>query len=1273
MNQLQAAGAKDEKDSRWAPIFTNRFFLGLWTNRNPLRSPTGVIYENYYRLGGTDAMIAGTNVELSNRLTICRRPGNPAGLSTFISSANIPDIPDSFYSFHELAGTIRVFVDTPTSPYLIGGFTNGAGTASQGVIPIFTKNSAVPQSFFQGVGQSLYFSDSAEQQKWLDFGAGNPGNSFSAVTATSLASNVATITAINSFAVGQTVVISQTANSGGAFNGTFLITAANPSQFQFKLTHANIGVSADTGFANATWNWQPAPPTVAPVISIVASGSAASVWVASTVFPTMGLIVDSIGNVEQMVSVNASGTNSTPYGTTGNGEPVWNQTPGGTTSDGTITWTNFGPIVAWAPNKTFNDGDPGFGGTLAQPCIIFDPVSQSNYFNDNTSPTTGNTGAVRPVFSGGFGNALHDGQVRWHCIGAPKAAQTWKPLTSYPALNTVPENFTVSSIVEPVTCAVAGIGGANPQQVFWQVSSGGTSAASGAAPPWNPVLGQGAGTQTKDGDLIWLNLGSATRITNTFYAAWTGAQGNIFSVIKDTNNNFQVCVISGTSSATATGAIPWETTYGKTTVDGTGGSAVHWVCVGPSMTWASSTKWYLPTIGFFPPFGSVAFGGASILDSNSNLEFVIASGLSGTPTHPAWSTSVGGSTTDNAATWRMTGPASTNSLSWTKGYGYVYAYKARTTSDLYSPAPLGGGLAFGQPAGTAIINGSASTQTPIGSADGSVSTASPNAQMAVGPNPGSVINLSGFGSTDPQVDTISIFRTLDGGATFFWLTDISNPQPIQGVARPWAFQDFIPDVPTAAFPGTLNQLVLGPINHSNDPPPVGAINLVSYFGRIWVSVGATVFCSQGPNVGGSSQPPGNGYTAFNPGQFFTFPSPVTKMVPTNLGLLVFTTSDLGIIAGGPNISTMFPNIFIPGLGLASSNALSVRGGLIDMFTADNQVVTLDPNMGVTKTGYPIGDQFFKYGAQTTTFNPSTAYVTFHTQGLNDEALFVADGSTGWFRGMTNLPPDSAISGPVWSPKAAVVGGCRAIASLEVSPGQHALLIGATSANKPILVRDSTYTTFSDNGTAYPANFTFGSMLLANPGQQAEVGFITCEFEKVGTSPKLAVMLDEITDSVMIITAASQSGNNTTYTYTLVTGFPVVIGSGVTVTGMADSRNNGTFTVSGVGGGTFTVVNSNGVTRGSQTGAGTLFEDLSGYTFGATGLPPQDAPLRYGATLTPATVFSNRYYLAQSINGVVPPQGVTCRHMQARIDFGSSDVVQNEILTMTVFGRHWQEV
>jgi hypothetical protein len=124
--------------------------------------------------------------------------------------------------------------------------------------------------------------------------------------------------------------------------------------------------------------------------------------------------------------------------------------------------------------------------------------------------------------------------------------------------------------------------------------------------------------------------------------------------------------------------------------------------------------------------------------------------------------------------------------------------------------------------------------------------------------------------------------------------------------------------------------------------------------------------------------------------------------------------------------------------------------------------------------------------------------------------------------------------------------------------------------------------------------------------------------------------------------------------------------------MADAGNNGTFDVVSTGGGTFTVFNANGVTHAGQTGTGTLFESLSGYIFAATGLVPQDAPLIYGTTTTPGTTFSNRYYFEQSVGGIVPPQGVSARHLQVKVDYGSTDVVQNEILSLTLFGRHWQE-
>jgi hypothetical protein len=85
----------------------------------------------------------------------------------------------------------------------------------------------------------------------------------------------------------------------------------------------------------------------------------------------MGLLTDSNGNIQQLISVNAApvlNPNATQFGETGNGQPAWNQTPGGTTTDGAATWTNWGPIVLCTNLTTYNNAS--VGGTTANPCII---------------------------------------------------------------------------------------------------------------------------------------------------------------------------------------------------------------------------------------------------------------------------------------------------------------------------------------------------------------------------------------------------------------------------------------------------------------------------------------------------------------------------------------------------------------------------------------------------------------------------------------------------------------------------------------------------------------------------------------------------------------------------------------------------------------------------------------------------------------------------------------------------------------------------------------
>jgi hypothetical protein len=93
-----------------------------------------------------------------------------------------------------------------------------------------------------------------------------------------------------------------------------------------------------------------------------------------------------------------------------------------------------------------------------------------------------------------------------------------------------------------------------------------------------------------------------------------------------------------------------------------------------------------------------------------------------------------------------------------------------------------------------------------------------------------------------------------------------------------------------------------------------------------------------------------------------------------------------------------------------------------------------------------------------------------------------------------------------------------------------------------------------------------------------------------TNPSLqqGTFCDGVTvQTVAAVKGASQSGSDTTYTYTLTSGPDLQVGTVVVITGMADAGNNGTFTVTAVGSGTFTVVNPSGVTATSQNGIGTV--------------------------------------------------------------------------------------
>lgn len=73
----------------------------------------------------------------------------------------------------------------------------------------------------------------------------------------------------------------------------------------------------------------------------------------------------------------------------------------------------------------------------------------------------------------------------------------------------------------------------------------------------------------------------------------------------------------------------------------------------------------------------------------------------------------------------------------------------------------------------------------------------------------------------------------------------------------------------------------------------------------------------------------------------------------------------------------------------------------------------------------------------------------------------------------------------------------------------------------------------------------------------------------------------------ILAATRNEGNTTTYMYSVALGPDLQVGQSIIITGMSNNGDNGTFTITAVVSGTFTVVNANGVTASEQSGQGTV--------------------------------------------------------------------------------------
>lgn len=592
-----------------------------------------------------------------------------------------------------------------------------------------------------------------------------------------------------------------------------------------------------------------------------------------------------------------------------------------------------------------------------------------------------------------------------------------------------------------------------------------TGVTGATAPAWNPATGR----TTQDGAIgtgvTWTNFASPeqdwgiptptvapTVAPGPAMRYWyprlnlTGVALGSYSIL-DANGAVQVMV--GLPGSGVTGNVPpiWNTSLAGYTFDG----GVQWVNAGDPATWLASVSY---------PYGQ------SILDKNANLEYIITlapPGDSGT-LQPAWPTTPGGTIGDNNLTWQNCG---TGSQLVTGGYKYGYCYH---------------------------------------SIDGSVSTMSVTVSElygALGASGGFMNILRVFGTDNPQIDQIWLFRTAQGQSTLVFLDAIPNFG-----AEAITYYDTIADTSTYGNQALIPQIP-APIAHQNDPPPAGMTAPVYHLGRVWYILDNLVGFSGGPDT-----ITGNGNTAFPPLNTFSFPEQPTKIRPVTVqggGTIVYTTSHTYIIPGAGSSDSPFgqPQIYMGNVGLMSYDAEEFVGSTAYLFTTKRKLVAFDPSAGYVEWGFPIGDQFKKVttaGFNATLFNPSSTYVTWHEADSGDTGLYVADGAVGWFRFSPVASPET---GYLWSTFAAIQGGTSAVQSVETSPGINDLLVGPTKPDGTGLVLRRDETVNQDNGVVYPSWETIGAISLALTGQVCEVAHIAIKSVAVGARPRVSLLFDEL--------------------------------------------------------------------------------------------------------------------------------------------------------------------
>jgi hypothetical protein len=249
----------------------------------------------------------------------------------------------------------------------------------------------------------------------------------------------------------------------------------------------------------------------------------------------------------------------------------------------------------------------------------------------------------------------------------------------------------------------------------------------------------------------------------------------------------------------------------------------------------------------------------------------------------------------------------------------------------------------------------------------------------------------------------------------------------------WVYNDFTTDA-------NLDELLIAPQNHLNDPPPGApgsSVNqivgtLTTYWnGRMWMAVGNFVYFNAGPDcVNGVPE------EAWPPANRFQFAGPVLNLVPSpdGAGLLVWLADRVNAILGGPETISFYPTDAFSNFGISNPNAIFKDGSLIGLFSTQKQYWQLAGNKD--EVGEHVADYL------TANFPPASTYVTMHRDGL-DVGMFLSNGTDQVLRYGTNIS--------AWSVPAFPLSGAGALRSIETSVGVNTLMLAPPTAGTTAVI------------------------------------------------------------------------------------------------------------------------------------------------------------------------------------------------------------------------------